>query len=189
MKLAHTMLEGKRLVHSIGAADTAHAICTRYGLDADAGYLAALAHDLCKRMDSAEQKRLALSFAGDIPPAALENPKLLHGPAAAVFLEQKGIITDPSMLEAIAYHTFGKPGMCDLSLAVYVADKIEPGRRDWAASVRSRLAAGAFDGPEGLRALAAATVEALLDDITSSGRIVAPTTFTLYNDLDRKSVV
>ncbi|MBN2873629.1 MAG: bis(5'-nucleosyl)-tetraphosphatase (symmetrical) YqeK [Spirochaetales bacterium] len=194
LKLAESMLEPKRLLHCIGAAETAAEICSRYSLDQGAGYLAGLAHDLCKRMPQAEQLALARAFDGPLPDIVFENPKLSHGPAAAVLLAGKHLVDDPEILEAIAYHTVGKTGMGPIALAVYVADKIEPSRRDWAASVRDGLVIGTYDARDGesnldgLRRLAAATVETLLDDITRSGRTVAATTFVLYNDLTGKSI-
>jgi nicotinate-nucleotide adenylyltransferase len=188
MRLAESMLDRKRFEHCVGAARTAAAICRRFGHDEDAAYLAGLAHDLCKRLPPAEQFSLARSFAGPLPEVVFENLRLPHGPAAAVYLEREGLSSDPAVLEAVAYHTVGKAGMGPVALAVYIADKIEPSRRDWAQGVRELLSAGAFDGSGGLGRLATATLETMLDEISASGRAVAATTLVLYNSLTGKSV-
>jgi nicotinate-nucleotide adenylyltransferase len=95
----------KRLGHSIRVADTAKSLCEKYGLDADAGYLAGLAHDMCKNEGALE-----------------------HGKAAALRLETEFGVHDKAVLEAVECHTTGRPGMGPLAQVVYVADKIEPGR-------------------------------------------------------------
>ena len=186
--LAERSLDQKRFRHCVGAAETAAAICGRYGYDAAAGYLAGLAHDLCKQMAPGVQLELARSFDGPLPEAVFGNPKLPHGPAAAALLARDGLSDDPAVLEAVAYHTFGRAGMGPVALAVYVADKIEPGRGDWAPAVRLGLVEGLFDGAGGLVRLATATIEAMLDRVVADGRAVSETTFILYNSLSGKSV-
>lgn len=186
--LAERSLDGKRFRHCVGAAETAAALCGRYGYDAASGYLAGLAHDLCKQMAPAAQVELARRFDGPLPEAVFSNPKLPHGPAAAALLARDGLSNDPAVLEAVAYHTFGRAGMGPVALAVYVADKIEPGRGGWASIVRLGLGEGRFEGSGGLVRLATATIEAMLDHIVAEGRAVADTTFVLYNSLSGKSV-
>jgi nicotinate-nucleotide adenylyltransferase len=187
-ELARTSLDGKRFQHSLDTAEMAASICRRFNLDEHKGYLAGLAHDLCKRMPMDRQLTLARAYDGPLPDLVFETPKFLHGPAAAVYLKMEGITTDETVMEAIAYHTVGKAGMGSLALAVYIADKIEPGRRDWAHSIRDKLEKGKFDGAEGLRKLAVATIEDMHDYIVASGRAVAATTLVLYNSLTGKSV-
>ncbi len=186
--LAERSLDGRRFRHCVGAAETASGICARYGYDAAAGYLAGLAHDLCKQMPPGVQLELARSFDGPLPEAVFGNPKLPHGPAAAALLAREGLSDDPAVLEAVAYHTFGRVGLGPVALAVYVADKIEPGRGDWASAVRLGIAEGLFDGEGGLVRLATATIEAMLDRAVGDGRAVADTTLILYNSLSGKSV-
>jgi nicotinate-nucleotide adenylyltransferase len=53
---------------------------------------------------------------------------LLHGPAAASWLERELGVNDGEVLDAVAYHTVGKVGMGELAMVVWIADKIEPGR-------------------------------------------------------------
>jgi len=186
--IARSFLDGKRFQHSVGTAEMAASICHRYHLDEEKGYLAGLAHDLCKRMPVDRQLALARAYDGPLPGLVFETQKFLHGPAAAVFLRIEGITSDEAVLEAVAYHTVGRAGMGPLALAVYIADKIEPGRKDWANEIRDKLEKGKFDGEGGLNRLALATIEDMRDNMVASGRAVAATTLVLYNSLTGKSV-
>ena len=44
----------------------------------------------------------------------------------AYLAEKEAGITDPEILDAIRYHTSGRPGMTLLDKVIYVADYIEP---------------------------------------------------------------
>jgi nicotinate-nucleotide adenylyltransferase len=57
-----------------------------------------------------------------------KKPSLLHGRAAAVLLRERFGIENADVLDAVAWHTEGRDGMCPLAKAVYVADKIEVSR-------------------------------------------------------------
>lgn len=123
-----TAVKKERYEHSVRTAQTAALLCRRYGENEARGYFCGIAHDICKEMDS--ETLLSLSREDGFPVSDVELAKLslLHGRAAAVFLHKRFNVTDADILEAIRYHTFGKPGMCDLAKIVYIADKIEPGR-------------------------------------------------------------
>ena len=56
------------------------------------------------------------------------KPSLLHGRAAAVMLQEEFGIEDKEIIQAVANHTFGCRGMCNLAKILFAADKIEPGR-------------------------------------------------------------
>jgi len=53
---------------------------------------------------------------------------LLHGPAAAITLEQHGE-TRRDLLDAVRYHTVGHVGWARVGKALYMADFLEPGRK------------------------------------------------------------
>lgn len=56
------------------------------------------------------------------------NELLLHGPAGAIVARKKYGVEDEGILNAIAFHTTGKPGMDVLAQTVFVADYTEKGR-------------------------------------------------------------
>jgi len=88
--------------------------------------LAAAAHDLSRHLTPhglvAEADRLG------IPPTTAERhaPILLHGPVAAERLLRDGALADASVVDAVRFHTTGRPGMDRVALAVFLADKVEP---------------------------------------------------------------
>lgn len=121
-------MKASRYQHSERTASTAKMLCDMYDLDLDKGFLAGLAHDMCKDYD--DKAIMALVKRDGLPLDDLEKShnNLLHGRAAAVLLETKYFVDDEEILEAVRYHTFGHAGMGDLAKIIYIADKIEPGR-------------------------------------------------------------
>ncbi|ERF61915.1 hydrolase, HD family [Treponema socranskii subsp. socranskii VPI DR56BR1116 = ATCC 35536] len=125
---AKAVLTKERYEHSVRVAETASRLCKKYGLDASRGYLAGIAHDMCKGMSDEKIAALAREDGKAITALEAQKPSLLHGRAAALMLRRDFGVTDKDILQAVAVHTFGEAGMCSLSKVVYAADKIEPGR-------------------------------------------------------------
>ena len=121
-------LDFNRFIHSRNTALLAWDLCLRFGLDEKKGYLAGIAHDLCKEMEDEELIALALADGGRQTKLEQKKIGLLHARAAAVLVEKKYGITDRDILDAIRYHTTGSSDMCPLAKIVYVADKIEISR-------------------------------------------------------------
>jgi len=119
-----------RFMHSRNTALLSWDLCNRFGLDSQKGYLAGIAHDLCKYMNDEELMHLAHEDGGGISRLEQKKPGLLHGRAAAVLLTKKYDINDRDILEAIRYHTTGRWDMDSLAKVVYVADKIEISRNE-----------------------------------------------------------
>lgn len=119
----------QRYAHSLRTARTAEELCIRYELNGRIGYYCGVVHDLCKEMS--DHQLMALARYDTDPISEIERGKknLLHGRAAAVLLSRDYGIEDPEILEAVKYHTFGKPGICDLAKILYISDKMEPGRQ------------------------------------------------------------
>jgi nicotinate-nucleotide adenylyltransferase len=125
---ARSSLSPSRFIHSRNTAVLAWDLCCRFGLDAQKGYLAGIAHDICKPLENGELMRLAHRDGGKISRLEQAKPGLLHARAAAVTLQKKYGIDDKDILEAIRYHTTGIWDMGLLAKAVYIADKIEISR-------------------------------------------------------------
>jgi 2-amino-4-hydroxy-6-hydroxymethyldihydropteridine diphosphokinase len=80
-------------------------------------------------------------------PRADFTTEMLHGPAAAVRMEQDGE-TRTELLDAVRWHTVGSAAWGRLGRALFMADFLEPGRR-FARGDRAFLAAHVahdFDG-------------------------------------------
>ena len=121
-------LELRRFLHSRNVALLAWDLCCRFGVDPQKGYLAGIAHDMCKDFESDKLIRLARADGGNISKLEQNKPGLLHARAAAVLTRRKYGITDKDILEAIRYHTTGTWDMGSLAKIVYVADKLEVSR-------------------------------------------------------------
>ena len=59
-----------------------------------------------------------------------KNPSLLHARLGAYLAHEKYGVKDEEIIYAIESHTTGRPGMSMLEKIVYIADYIEPGRRE-----------------------------------------------------------
>ncbi len=136
---AQEHVKKSRYEHSIRVAETCARLCRMFALDADVGYLAGVGHDMCKDFSEQELFELAAKDGNPIIPYEKRNPALLHGRAAAVLMKEKFGIEDKDILEAVAYHTSGVMGMCDLTKCLFIADKIEPGRPQSTDEYRERL--------------------------------------------------
>ena len=135
----------KRYQHSVRVAEMCARMCRQYGLDSRKGYLAGIGHDMCK--DFSDEELLELAGRDGLPIIDFDRkkPALLHGRAAAVMLKEHFKVYDPEILEAVANHTSGIIGMCDLSKCLFLADKIEPGRPQSTEEYRARLLAMSLD--------------------------------------------
>jgi nicotinate-nucleotide adenylyltransferase len=125
---ARESLSLERFIHSRNTALLAWDLCRRFGLDPSMGYLAGMAHDLGKNLDSKTLLRLAAQDGKPLSPLEKKKPSLLHGRAAAVLLRERFGIHNKDVLEAVALHTGGGPDMEALAKVVYIADKLEPSR-------------------------------------------------------------
>ncbi|MBE0601836.1 MAG: nicotinate (nicotinamide) nucleotide adenylyltransferase [Firmicutes bacterium] len=121
-------LSDSRLLHSLAVAKTAAHLAAVHGLAADDCELAGLLHDCAKCMDLETLRQLAQAHHLKLMDVELRTNGLLHGPVGAVIAETDFHVHDPAVLHAIACHTTGYPGMKDMEMAVFLADKIEPYR-------------------------------------------------------------
>lgn len=126
--LLSKFLSRERQEHSRRVAELARELCPRHGLDSAKGTLAGLAHDLARDMDDMKVQTLAVRDGGGISALEVQRPVLLHGRAASILLRDTLGIEDPEILDAVANHVTGRPGMGLLAKIVFVADFLEPGR-------------------------------------------------------------
>ncbi len=138
-KFTQEHVKKTRYEHSVRVADMCARLCRLFSLDADAGYLAGIGHDMCKDFSAQELIELAAKDGNEIIPYEMATPSLLHGRAAAVMMKEKFGIDNKDILEAVANHTSGIMNMCDLTRCLFIADKIEPGRPQSTEEYRERL--------------------------------------------------
>ncbi|WP_428909195.1 bis(5'-nucleosyl)-tetraphosphatase (symmetrical) YqeK [Niallia sp. Krafla_26] len=168
-----------RYQHTLGVMETAIILAERYGADAKKAELAAIFHDYAKFRDKDEMK--AIIEEQDMDPELLKyNSELWHAPVGAYLVEKEVGIKDSDIIDAIRYHTSGRPNMTLLEKIIYLADYIEPGRH--------------FPGVEEVREMAKSNLDrALIKSIRNSieflmkkNQRIFPLTFHTYNDLVKK---
>jgi predicted HD superfamily hydrolase involved in NAD metabolism len=87
---------------------------------------AAWGHDLYRHLDDDALRREAAGLGIEEDLAERAAPILLHGPIAAERASREWAVDDADVLEAIRFHTTGRPAMSDIALLLFLADKIEP---------------------------------------------------------------
>ncbi|WP_066257734.1 bis(5'-nucleosyl)-tetraphosphatase (symmetrical) YqeK [Neobacillus drentensis] len=179
LKLVKIQLTDHRYQHTLGVMETAIALAKQYGGDEQKAELAAIFHDYAKFRPKAEMKEIIIEQG--FPQNLLEyNSELWHAPVGAYLAEKEAGIIHPEVLEAIRFHTSGRPGMTLLDKIIYLADYIEPGRH--------------FPGVEEVRNVAKENLDkALIMAVKNTiifllkkNQTVYPETFYTYNDLIRK---
>jgi len=132
--------KASRVEHSVSVATLASILCARFGVDPERGFSAGLSHDLMKDRPLPEQWEYARRAKGrgvlkGVAEAVSRMDgeeafadKIIHGPAASVFLFENCGLVDLEMLEAIALHSSASETMSPLAKIVFVADKMEPKR-------------------------------------------------------------
>lgn len=116
-----------RLKHTLGVACEAVSLAKRYGEDPDKAEFAALAHDMVRDCSQKELDRYLNDF--HLDPGLAGNRSLSHGKIAGALIERDFQINDEDIINAVTYHTTGRPGMSKLEKILYLADAIEPGRK------------------------------------------------------------
>lgn len=122
-------LDPKRFEHTLGVTYTAAALAMCHQVDINKAQIAGLLHDCAKCMDN--DKKISICQKHNIQMNDIErkNPFLLHAKVGSYIAMKKYGISDPDIINAILNHTTGRPGMSDLEKIVYIADYIEPGRK------------------------------------------------------------
>ena len=174
LEIVKEQLTDHRYEHTLGVVETAVKLARKYGADEKQAELAAIFHDYAKFRPKDEMQQIIIRE--QMPEELLSyNSELWHAPVGAYLVEKEVGISDEEVLEAIRYHTSGRPEMSLLEKIIYVADYIEPGRH--------------FPGVEEVRELADKNLnEALLLSIQNSiiflikkKRAVFPLTLQTYN--------
>jgi len=170
-------LSESRYLHSRGVALMASDLCRRYGLDPEKGYLAGIAHDVCKELPFEVMRTLALENDDRISTMEQELPSLLHARASARSLEKYFGVRDRDILEAIRLHTLGSEDMGTLAKLVYTADKLEPSRKGVSPELRELATTAGVDE------LFLAALEGTVAHLRSHGKRVFEDTLSLLSRL------
>ena len=135
-------LDDDRYRHTLGVMYTSAALAMRYGADLEKAQVAGLLHDCAKCIPN--EKKIKMCEKYQIPISRVEQgaPFLLHSKLGACLAKMKYEVADEEILQAIVWHTTGKPEMTLLEKIVFLADYIEPMR--WKASNLEEIRRMAF---------------------------------------------
>ncbi|MDE5937845.1 MAG: bis(5'-nucleosyl)-tetraphosphatase (symmetrical) YqeK [Lachnospiraceae bacterium] len=123
-------LSAGRYTHTLGVSYTAAALAMAHGEDMEKAMIAGILHDCAKSKHGSELVAICENAHLNVTAVERSNPTaLLHAKAGAYLAEHKYGVTDMDILNAIRYHTTGRPNMSRLEKMVYIADYIEPGRK------------------------------------------------------------
>jgi len=117
-----------RLQHILGVEEMSVELAKHYHLDVEKAAQAGLMHDLAKYFKPNLLLQMARAAKIEVDPICEATPHLLHADVSAIVARDKFGVEDEAVLEAIALHTLGRPGMSDLSCVVFIADTLEPSR-------------------------------------------------------------
>ncbi|MGI6739320.1 MAG: bis(5'-nucleosyl)-tetraphosphatase (symmetrical) YqeK [Christensenellales bacterium] len=119
-------LSQSRLKHTVSVRKTAVDLAYRYNAPMLKTSVAAMLHDCAKCMTHCAMQKLAREKFLTEDGETLSSSALLHGVVGAYIAKTTYGIRDKDILNAITYHTVGRPNMTDIELCVLLADSIEP---------------------------------------------------------------
>ncbi len=126
-------LSAGRYIHTLGVSYTAASLAMAHGEAMEKAMTAGILHDCAKSMHGSELVAICEKAHLNVTAVERSNPTaLLHAKAGAYLAEHKYGVTDEDILNAIRYHTTGRPDMSRLEKIIYIADYIEPGRKQLA---------------------------------------------------------
>ncbi len=117
-----------RINHILRVEVMAIELAACYGLEPHKAAQAALMHDLAKYFQPQKLLHMAMADGLEIDEITSATPHLLHADVSAIIARDTFGIKDEEVLQAIANHTLGRPGMSPLCCIVFIADSLEPGR-------------------------------------------------------------
>ena len=125
-----TELDKDRYEHTLGVMYTAASLAMRYEKKKKKALIAGLLHDCAKCLSGDTKIKLCKKYHLSISDVEKDNPSLLHAKLGAFLAAKKYRIKDKDIINAIASHTTGCPHMSLLDKIIYIADYIEPGRKE-----------------------------------------------------------
>jgi len=128
-KAMEKTLDGKRYEHTLGVEFTAAALAMRYNASVTNAQIAGLLHDCAKCLSNDKKLSICEKYNISISDVEKQNPFLLHAKVGSFLAMNEYGIEDSDVINAILNHTTGRPGMSLLEKIIYVADYIEPSRK------------------------------------------------------------
>ncbi|MCL1905975.1 MAG: bis(5'-nucleosyl)-tetraphosphatase (symmetrical) YqeK [Clostridiales bacterium] len=124
-------LPPRRYEHCLRVSEEACLLARCHGIDEERARLAGLLHDVARDLSPDALFANAARFGLTVGPDEYADPVILHAAVGAKLLKNEWGINDKAVLRAVEEHTLAAPDMDKLCQIIYLADIIEPGRREW----------------------------------------------------------
>ena len=183
-RYACSNLSDYRYEHSRRVASYAEDLARRYGYGFRLQrlcYLAGISHDMCKEKSIGFLLSTVQTDGQPVTSDETANSELLHGRAAAVLLQENYGIHKKSILNAVRYHTSASSKFDALGKMIYIADKIEPGRKN-CDYLREKVEKLTLDK------LFLEVLKEVIGFVESKGKKVQACTYKTYRFLKKKDV-
>lgn len=123
------LLSESRYRHTVGVEEVCYDLALIHGEDTLKASIAGILHDCVKYMRDEEIIRECERYQLEMSDIERSLPnQLLHSKLGAIYAREKYKVTDQDILNAIEFHTTGRPAMSKLEKILFVADYIEPNR-------------------------------------------------------------
>ncbi len=119
----------ERYLHSVRVMEEAVKLATIFNCDIQKAAIAGLLHDCGKFENEDELLKNAYDFGIIQRGVNIDNPALIHCALGAEIARKEFQIEDIDIINAIRYHTTGRPNMALLEKIVYISDYTEPERK------------------------------------------------------------
>jgi len=175
---AYSLLDEKRIRHVAGCEAEAVALAKRWRVSEDEAREAAILHDITKNLDKDAHAKIIDKYVAETDEIERINDKLLHSKTGALLAKYEFNVND-AVMNAILWHTTGKPNMTPLEMIIYIADYIEPNRKYdeiWFAALR-RLAY------ENLREAMKLGLQKSIEDLSERGKPIHPNSQNAYDSI------
>jgi predicted HD superfamily hydrolase involved in NAD metabolism len=121
-------LTENRYRHTMGVTYTACALAMVHGANLSQARMGGLLHDCAKCIPNSEKIEICKKKKIPVSEFEIEHPVLLHAKLGAYLAKKEYGCDDQAVLDAITWHTTGRPAMTLLEKIVFVSDYIEPNR-------------------------------------------------------------
>ena len=165
-----------RLHHILRVEKMAHELGSYHQLDRTKAQLAGLMHDLAKNFKPQVLWKMANEAGLPVDEVLEAHPHLLHADVSAIVARKEFGVQDDQILQAIANHTLGTPGMDELSCVIYLADSLEPGRGNTPELESLRMLC-----KENLERAVWQTADYSIQHLLAAGRLIHPRTISTRN--------
>lgn len=120
----------KRYIHTLGVADEAVKLAEIYGTaqDQQKARVAGLLHDCAKDYPESMRQRFCKEYKVKTDEIMNKQTDLIHPFLGAEVAKREYQVMDEDVLNAIRFHTTGRPNMSLLEKIIFIADYIEPNR-------------------------------------------------------------